>query len=111
MPCSCDQCAEHCRTLGLANEPQSKTAIHKAYRTAAKLWHPDRHESDPRRKPEAEERFKKVQIAYRELTEHQKRPAELPLETIFAKPAAPAPFSFGDAPGCFTAPHFPPDVR
>jgi len=41
-----------------------------AYRAAAKRWHPDRFESDPARRTEAEERFKRVQVAFRELAEH-----------------------------------------
>jgi DnaJ domain len=111
MPCVCAQCLQHAQTLGLPQAPPSKAAIHKAYRAAAKRWHPDRFESNPHLQPEAEEHFKQVQIAYRELTRHHERPAEYPLPTIFVKPAAPPPFTFGNAPGCFTAPHFPAHVE
>jgi DnaJ domain len=111
MPCACAQCVQHARTLGLAQAPPSKAAIHKAYRKAAKQWHPDRFERNPGLQPEAEERFKLVQIAYRELSEHHEHPAELPLPTIFTKPVPTPPFSFGNAPGCFTGPHFPAHVE
>jgi hypothetical protein len=127
MPCTCDQCRQHARTLGLA-PAASREAIHKAYRDAAKLWHPDRFEAEPDRQPEAEEHFKQVQIAYRELSEHHARAgdsslADSPTADPFAKSdpfAAPAPFgepaasttpppiAFGNLPGCFTGPHFPP---
>jgi len=81
-----------------------------AYRAAAKRWHPDRFESDPARRTEAEERFKRVQVAFRELAEHHEHPVDLPPATLFARPVEPPPFSFGNAPRCFTAPHFPADV-
>jgi len=111
MPCACDQCLQHAKTLGLPQTPPSKAAIHKAYRQAAKLWHPDRHASDPRSQQEAEERFKQAQVAYQALTEHHEHPAELPPPTIFAKPAEPPPISFGNAPGCFTSPQFTPYIQ
>lgn len=111
MPCACAQCLQHARTLGLPHTPITKAATHKAYRAAAKRWHPDRFENDPGRQPEAEERFKRIQIAYRELTEHHDHPSEPPLASIFVQPAPPPPFTFGDAPGCFTGPQFPPHVE
>jgi len=74
MPCACDQCLQHSKTLGLAPSAFSHELIHKAYRDAAKLWHPDRFESAPEQLPEAEEHFKLVQVAYRELTAHQENP-------------------------------------
>jgi DnaJ domain len=107
MPCGCDQCLNHARTLGLAERAPSKAAIHKAYRDAAKRWHPDRFERDTSLRPQAEEHFKLVQVAYRELTEHQKRPAVAMPADAFAKAAEPPPLTFGNAPGCYTAPHFP----
>ena len=110
MPCACEKCIVHARTLGLAGSAPSKAAIHKAYRDAAKRWHPDRYERDAQLRPQAEEHFKQVQIAYRELTEHEKRPAVAMLVNVFVKSAEPPPFTFGNAPGCYTAPHFPPFV-
>ncbi len=108
MPCVCNQCLQHARTLGLPDAPPTKEDLQKAYRKAAKRWHPDRFESDPARRPEAEERFKRVQVAYRELTEHHDHPVDQPPPTLFVKqPPEPPPFSFNNEPGCFTAPHFP----
>ena len=119
MPCTCDQCLQHARTLGLA-PAASRQAIHKAYRDAAKLWHPDRFEAEPALQPEAEEHFKQVQIAYRELSDHHERPAGLSLADTpppdpFAAPApfgrsaaTPPPIPFANLPGCFTTPDFPP---
>jgi hypothetical protein len=97
----------HARTLGLADRAPTKAAIHKAYRDAAKRWHPDRFERDAQLRPEAEEHFKQVQIAYRELSDHQKRPAPAIPVDAFAKPVETPAFTFGNAPGCYTAPHFP----
>jgi hypothetical protein len=108
MPCVCPQCASHARTLGLAEPPASRAALRKAFKTAAKLWHPDRFEGAPSKRLEAEEQFKLIQIASRELTEHLENPAEWALEPAFTPPAAPAPppIFFGNAPGCFVAPNF-----
>src|ERR1700735_2695114 len=111
MPCACDQCLQHATTLGLPQAPPSKAAIHKAYRQAAKLWHPDRHATDPRSQLEAEDRFKNVQLAYRALTDHHEHPVDLPPPTGFAKPVEPPSLSFGNAPGCFTAPQFTPYIQ
>ena len=53
MSCNCEQCLEHAKTLGLEAGPASKDAIHRAYRDAAKQWHPDRFESAPHQRPQA----------------------------------------------------------
>jgi DnaJ domain len=111
MPCSCDQCRRHASTLGLAAAASTKKAIHKAYRDAVKLWHPDRFADDPSQQPDAEEKFKHVQVAYRELTEHFEQPTLFPMDAIAAEPQPVALLSFGDAPGCFTAPRLPPHVE
>lgn len=110
MPCVCPQCASHARTLGLAEPPASRAVLRKAFKATAKLWHPDRFEGDPAKRLEAEERFKQIQIASRELTEHLANPAEWALEPAFTSPAVPAPppIFFGNAPGCFVAPDFSP---
>ena len=78
---------------------------------------------------EAEEHFKLIQVAYRELSEHFETPQELPVEDIPVSAEAdsdpfarqhdsgdfrdtPAPVQdtpsifFGNLPGCFTAPNF-----
>jgi len=122
MPCGCEQCLKHANTLGLPQAPPSKDAIHKAYRQAAKLWHPDRHLNDTRAQAEAEERFKLAQVAYRELTLHHEDPVDLPPEDSFAEAASfsnaegsaragAPPISFGGAAGCFTAAEFTPAIN
>jgi hypothetical protein len=124
MPCGCATCLRHATTLGLGRKPPTQAAIRKAFRAEAKLWHPDRFENDPRKRLEAEEHFKLIQVAYRELWEHCESPAES-VADVRADAPAPAPetqvgsaFSqtpqeeepplfFGGAPYCFVAPHFP----
>ena len=116
MPCVCAKCRHHAQTLGLPAAPADKDALQSAYRKAARQWHPDRFAANAAAHPEvpdaheAEEHFKLIQVAYRELTEHHDHPAEQPPPTIFASPAPPPPFTFGDTPGCFTGPDFPADV-
>jgi hypothetical protein len=118
MPCVCPRCRQHSKTLGLTQAAPSKPAIRKAFRAAAKLWHPDRFENNPRAQKDAEEHFKLVQVAYRELWEHNETPVESspesapapPVETPFARaePAVALPtISFAGAPNCFEAPDFP----
>lgn len=114
MPCACDRCLRHSGTLGLPAKPPSKAAIRKAYRTSAKLWHPDRFESNPVKRMEAEEHFKRIQVAYRELWDHCETPEKRPVEWTRQSPAGsgapaykPPSIFFGDTPGCFTFPHFP----
>lgn len=126
MPCVCEQCLENAKTLGFAPRTPTKVVVRKAYRVAAKLWHPDRFEKFPAKRVEAEERFKRIQVAYRELWEHCEAPVILSPDRSFgesadtAKEPARAPFgqspkndegsvlSFGNAPYCFTPPHFSP---
>jgi curved DNA-binding protein CbpA len=120
MSCICVACREHARTLGLARWPASKKAVHRAYRSAAKLWHPDRFANDEAKIHEAEERFKLLQAAYRELTEHNRDESaeEVPEESgvsehhapeVEAKPnPMPGQIPFGSAPGCYTVSQFPP---
>jgi|SRR5215831_13534934 len=115
MPCACSSCLLHARTLGAAHSLATRSAIHKAYRAAAKLWHPDRFESNQGKRLEAEERFKRIQIAYRELCEHlehpQRRAREAEFVSLVQKRRIPTIF-FGDhAPGCFAAPNFPSEVQ
>jgi hypothetical protein len=118
MPCACDRCLRHSRTLGLPARPPSKGAIRKAYRASAKAWHPDRFENNPVKRLEAEEHFKLIQVAYRELWDHCETPEKAPVANKSDSPSAPPvpkytqppPIFFGDAPGCFTPPHLPPHV-
>ncbi|MGA9584305.1 MAG: DnaJ domain-containing protein [Terracidiphilus sp.] len=114
MACACRSCIQHSRTLGIANTPTSKYALHKAYRAAAKLWHPDRFEGDHSKRLEAEDRFKRIHAAYQALCEHFEKPAKRTREVEFVTPIEPNPrpaIHFGDAPGCFAAPNFPDYVR
>ena len=132
MPCVCEQCVEHGKALALDGRGPSKAAIRKAYKTAAKRWHPDRFEHNEVQRLEAEEHFKLIQVAYRELSEHCEIPQELPVEDIPVSANAdsadgdtyagrqdfgdfrntPAPVQdtpsifFGNLPGCFTVPNF-----
>ena len=114
MACGCKVCLEHFRVLGVAAPPASKSALHKAYRAAAKRWHPDRFENNQRERFEAEERFKRINAAYVALCEHFENPTTTPRAAEFVTPVRihPTPvISFGDAPGCFVAPHFTARVR
>jgi hypothetical protein len=56
--------------LDIENGVPTSEAMHKAYRRVAKAWHPDRFAHDVAKRLEAEEHFKLIQIAYRELTDH-----------------------------------------
>jgi hypothetical protein len=115
MPCVCSTCLLHTRTLGAAHSLTTKSSIHKAYRAAAKLWHPDRFENNQGKRIEAEERFKRIQVAYRELCEHHEHPIRSAKEPEFVahapKRRVPKIFFGDDAPGCFAAPHFPAAVQ
>lgn len=127
MPCVCAICVQHAEVLGIAQRGPSKAAIRKAYKTAARQWHPDRFEKNPAQRHQAEEHFKLIQVAYRELSEHCENPEQLPLEDLppsavagtygagtetefgstsdAAGPQTP-PLFFGNLPGCYTAPNF-----
>jgi hypothetical protein len=90
--------------------PASKSAIHKAFRASAKQWHPDRFEGDRSKRTAAEERFKRIQVAFRELSAHFESPERWPVESEIPAPPEGEPLpsiSFGSAPGCFAAPYFP----
>jgi hypothetical protein len=112
MSCACETCLQHATTLGLADKQVTKASIRKAFRSQAKLWHPDRFENDEPKRLEAEEHFKLIQVAYRELWEHHENPVELPQEEEVFPPKKPVPdfprISFGGAPGCFVTPDFSP---
>lgn len=127
MPCACTTCLRHASTLGLGRKPVTQSAIRKAFRAEAKLWHPDRFENQPAKRLEAEEHFKLIQVAYRELWEHcehpvvsateaavaepEPAPAPTPAETAFTgaapEPEEDPPLFFGGIPYCFVAPQFP----
>jgi hypothetical protein len=125
MACVCRTCLQHYPVLGMSDRPRTKAAIHKAYRTAAKLWHPDRYENNPRKRLEAEEQFKRIQIAYRELCEHFENPKRRFVEReyrsqrpysgdgdqAFSGLGAPPTIFFGDAHHCFSVAQFPEGVE
>lgn len=93
MPCVCDSCEQHAHVLGLDEPPRTNAVLRKGYRSAAKLWHPDHYERDPVKRTEAEERFKLIQIAYRELTEHLENPVQWLIESAYVKPRDVEPFN------------------
>ena len=79
--------------MGLDQCPRTRAALRKGYRTAAKLWHPDRFERDPAKRTYAEEHFKQIQIAYRELTEHFDNPVLWLIETASSTTRDVEPFN------------------
>jgi hypothetical protein len=114
MSCDCGQCREHYRTLGIAYGVPSETEIQDAYREAIKQWHPDLYENFASLRADAEERFKLIQVAYRELKEHNAIAVEVesPAEGAADQPKEETPsISFGDAPGCLVGPHFIPEAE
>ena len=114
MACICRSCVTHSRTLGAAHALTSKSAIHRAYRAAAKRWHPDRFQGDDRKRVEAEDHFKRIHAAYQALCEHFENPQRRPREAEFVTPIrteSPPTIFFGDAPGCYVAAEFPPAVE
>lgn len=123
MSCPCAACRDHARTLGLARWPASKKAVHRAYRSAAKLWHPDRFANDETKIREAEERFKLLQAAYSELTEHNRGeteeevPEDPGVTEDFAPEVEPKPnpvprqIPFGQAPGVYSISQFSPEAQ
>jgi hypothetical protein len=118
MPCDCKRCREHLVTLGLDQKPASPEAIREAYRDAVQVWHPDRFEGNQRLRLKAEEQFKRVQVAYRELVQHEPAAAAPPPPPEPARNQASEPvrcqrpqrISFDGAPGCFTATEVPPRI-
>ncbi len=115
MSCECAQCRQNYRTLGVAYGIPTEAEIQEAYREAIKQWHPDLFENYAGLRADAEEHFKQIQIAYRELKEHNATPEEsaeeLPAESVLVKPEAGPSISFGGAPGCLVAPQFTPEVE
>ena len=129
MSCDCGQCRQHYRTLGIAYGIPSEVEIEEAYREGVKQWHPDLYENYASLRADAEEHFKQIQIAYRELKEHNvvevESPAvsipaartpvdKSPVDSFFTQPRsvqeAPA-LSFGGAPGCLVASQFTVEIE
>jgi curved DNA-binding protein CbpA len=117
MSCDCAQCRQHYKTLGFMFGLPSESEIQEAYHESVKQWHPDLYENYASLRADAEEHFKQIQVAYRELKEHNsiagESPAEnAPVEGAVVQPKAETPYiSFGGAPGCLTAPHFTPQAE
>lgn len=125
MACVCRTCLQHFPVLGIVDPPRTKAAIHKAYRTAAKLWHPDRYQNNERKRLEAEEQFKIIQVAYRGLCEHFDNPKRRYVEReyrshrpydgdtvqTFSGLGTPPTIFFGDAHHCFSVQYFPESVE
>ncbi len=82
MSCDCGQCRQHYRTLGIAFGIPEESAIEEAYREGVKQWHPDLYENYASLRADAEEHFKQIQIAFRELKEHNAIGAESTVESV-----------------------------
>jgi hypothetical protein len=82
MSCDCGKCREHYRTLGIAYGIPSEVEIEEAYREGVKEWNPSLYENYASLRAGAEEHFKQIQIAYRELNEHNRIAVESPPETL-----------------------------
>jgi curved DNA-binding protein CbpA len=132
MSCECGQCRQHFRTLGIAYGVPTESEIQEAYNESVKQWHPDLYENYASLRAEAEERFKQIQVAFRELKEHnapgytkpakassvQYEPSEPYVSSArYAEPAQPAQpaaapeLSFNGAPGCLTASQFNAEIK
>lgn len=119
MSCECAKCREHYKTLGFMFGAPTESEIENAYRELVKQWHPDLYENYASLRADAEEHFKQIQVAYRELQEHNSVTTEAPVETVTAQPRQPQEpqreetpaISFGDAPGCLTTKQFTPEIE
>jgi len=129
MSCDCGRCKEHYRTLGIGYGIPSESDIQEAYKESAKQWHPDLYENFASLRADAEEHFKYIQIAFRELKEHNTIGGEAPTQSIRTEspvqggrveavretpresPRDMPSISFGGAPGCQVAPNFTPEAE
>jgi DnaJ domain len=129
MSCDCAQCRQHYRTLGIAYGIPSESEVEEAYHESVKQWHPDLYENYASLRADAEEHFKQIQVAWRELKAHAgaavESPAESapaartpvdrsPVDSVFISPQsvqeAPA-LSFDGAPGCLVASQFTEEIK
>ena len=126
MSCECAQCRQHYRTLGIAFGIPEESAIQAAYQEGLKEWNPELYQDYEFLRADAEEHFKQIQVAYRELQQHNGPQGGLPVEIVAARTesrpsnsaeAAPsvappvAPSLFEDSPGCATAPNFTEEIK
>ncbi len=121
MSCECGQCRQHYKTLGFMFGIPSESEIQAGYHEGVKQWHPDLYENFASLRADAEEHFKAIQVAYRELKEHNTVAAEASTDRVdvqtpmatgeLRKDTSPPPISFGDAPGCLTEPEFTSEIK
>src|ERR1039458_5149651 len=102
MSCECGQCRQHFRTLGIAYGVPSESEIEEAYHESVKQWHPDLYENYASLRADAEEHFKQIQIAWRELKAHSGAAVETPAASA---PAARTPVDRSPVDSVFTPPH------
>jgi hypothetical protein len=115
MSCDCAKCRQHYKELGFAFGVPSEAEIQEAYKEAVKQWHPDLYENFASLRADAEERFKQIQVAYREMKEHSSLGAESPegspdMSVAVKREETPA-ISFNGAPGCLAAPQFTEGIK
>ncbi|SHF58430.1 DnaJ domain-containing protein [Desulfacinum infernum DSM 9756] len=93
--------AQDYRLLGLKPGAPDK-AVKRAYRDLAKKWHPDRFaQRSPLERAQAEEKFKRLQEAYRRILEHPLAPEP---EAEPKGEGGPSPFSGGSGSGAAEQP-------
>jgi hypothetical protein len=76
--------------LGLA-PGASPAQLRRAYRKLALVWHPDRHATDPKRRKQAEERFKTIGAAYELLKRYGTGSQPAPSEPTASAPTPSEP--------------------
>jgi curved DNA-binding protein CbpA len=115
MSCECAQCRQHYRTLGFTYAVPTESEILEAYREGVKQWHPDLFENYASLRADAEEHFKQIQVAYRELKEHNGTAEALPEESaaqsgVIKSSEKPA-ISFNGLQGCLAAQDFTEPIK
>lgn len=135
MSCDCAQCKQHYRTLGIAYGIPTEAEVEEAYREGVKQWHPDLYENYASLRADAEEHFKLIQVAYRELKAHSGGAVEeAPAVNVssYSNPKASSPasnnpvdsfytpsrsveeapaLSFNGAPGCLVSAQFTEELK
>ena len=120
MSCECAKCREHYKTLGFMFGIPSGSEIEDSYHELVKQWHPDLYENYASLRADAEEHFKAIQVAYRELNEHNAvSTAEAPVKSAVVHPESvvvqpkveTSAISFGDAAGCLVRRQFTPEIE
>jgi hypothetical protein len=86
MSCDCGQCRQHYRTLGIAFGIPEESEIQQAYQEAVKQWNPEFFQDFASLRADAEEHFEQIQIAFRELKEHNAALAESAGESAAVQP-------------------------